>query len=678
MGVKKTMDTFFASLTEQTLQGYGSRIFSTPMGPFRWDDNYQVWVNINNGMVLNNLSFQDMYAMMDYGTIGSGDGPVGDGSFINWDFTLNVLPSSYLTFSRSGNATYVNSNGYVVFAPANMLRNSSLVETSGSDTTPISWSTSVTGGGITMTIPSSGSRTFEITTGTTGWSYMTDSSGTGLTGLNYTFATEITNISGSPSAGSVIAITSSPTNVVYYLNGATIASSATISSTGLLAASFTSSVGSFARVGLGADGVAVSGAKSITIKEPRLVQGTVSSPTYYASSSTTSAYQGPRFDYNPTTLTHKGLLIEAPSTNSLINTESFSISNWGGTNIAGITFDNSVTNPQGITPSAVIYGITTGSNYHHRNSNFTNGITGNVVASCWMKSNGYERGYISEANNGKFAALFGLTGNGTAEVKSSFAGPSAYITPYPNGWYRCEVVGVVDGNSTVSCSFAGVPSIGVITFDNYGAQYAGVCGSTQGIYIWGPQAEAPFISGGITFNTAARATSYIPSGNTYSTRNNESLTVTTTNFANIWPNTLNVFSVYWEGDVIRVPPSTTQFPWLIRDSSGSSLQRVVFNTTNTIAYFPGGSYSSMLSGLTLSSNTPVKFASASQQGSNAFVATVGNTVGSVVTSGETYPFYGASAAQFNFNPNSDQYMHIKKFKVWPTLLDNSTLQGLVR
>ena len=36
MGVKKQMDTFFASLGEQT--GRNGRLVNTPMGPFRWND----------------------------------------------------------------------------------------------------------------------------------------------------------------------------------------------------------------------------------------------------------------------------------------------------------------------------------------------------------------------------------------------------------------------------------------------------------------------------------------------------------------------------------------------------------------------------------------------------------------------------------------------------------------
>jgi hypothetical protein len=64
MSARKTMKTFFAAMNEQVgMGGYGSKIKSTPVGPFRWNDLTQLWENVNNGMVMNNVSFQDMFIM---------------------------------------------------------------------------------------------------------------------------------------------------------------------------------------------------------------------------------------------------------------------------------------------------------------------------------------------------------------------------------------------------------------------------------------------------------------------------------------------------------------------------------------------------------------------------------------------------------------------------------------
>lgn len=85
MSARKTMKTFFAAMNEQVgMGGYGSKIKSTPMGPFRWNDLTQLWENVNNGMSMNNVSFQEMF-LMDYDTSGGDDGTA---TSINYTPTL--------------------------------------------------------------------------------------------------------------------------------------------------------------------------------------------------------------------------------------------------------------------------------------------------------------------------------------------------------------------------------------------------------------------------------------------------------------------------------------------------------------------------------------------------------------------------------------------------------------
>jgi hypothetical protein len=74
MSVKKTMDIFFEAMNNQMVptKGYGSKVISTPMGPFGWNDALQTWVNTNNGMQMSNIAFQDMNALMDYDTLEGG------------------------------------------------------------------------------------------------------------------------------------------------------------------------------------------------------------------------------------------------------------------------------------------------------------------------------------------------------------------------------------------------------------------------------------------------------------------------------------------------------------------------------------------------------------------------------------------------------------------------------
>jgi hypothetical protein len=90
MSARKTMKTFFAAMNEQVgMGGYGPKIKSTPMGPFRWNDLTQLWENVNNGMVMNNVSFQDMF-MMGY-DVDSGD----NGTTVSVDYTPTLTPADW-------------------------------------------------------------------------------------------------------------------------------------------------------------------------------------------------------------------------------------------------------------------------------------------------------------------------------------------------------------------------------------------------------------------------------------------------------------------------------------------------------------------------------------------------------------------------------------------------------
>jgi hypothetical protein len=124
MGVGKSMKTFISAMTEQTgMGGYGSKIKSTPMGPFRWNDLTQLWENVNNGMVMNNVSFQDMF-MIGYET-GSGDNATGTiGELYDWGtLSFSFDTSSPTTiYAKTGTATEtVNLSNAIDFTTTNTM-----------------------------------------------------------------------------------------------------------------------------------------------------------------------------------------------------------------------------------------------------------------------------------------------------------------------------------------------------------------------------------------------------------------------------------------------------------------------------------------------------------------------------------------------------------------------------
>lgn len=118
MAVKKLMNTFFKGLQEQSTSGYGSKIVSTPMGPFTWNSELNVWVNMNNGMVMNNISFQDSMAMMDYDTVDGGGNVtitniVVPAPTIVINFMTGSLGSYVVKTQGYTGSSYVGSDGYV-------------------------------------------------------------------------------------------------------------------------------------------------------------------------------------------------------------------------------------------------------------------------------------------------------------------------------------------------------------------------------------------------------------------------------------------------------------------------------------------------------------------------------------------------------------------------------------
>ena len=85
MGVGKSMKIFTEAMqNSMTNFGFGSKVVTTVMGPFKWDDNLELWVNVNNGFTMPNISMQDMLA---YGYGDDSAGPSSGGKDKD-----NVLP----------------------------------------------------------------------------------------------------------------------------------------------------------------------------------------------------------------------------------------------------------------------------------------------------------------------------------------------------------------------------------------------------------------------------------------------------------------------------------------------------------------------------------------------------------------------------------------------------------
>jgi hypothetical protein len=205
-------------------------------------------------------------------------------------------------------------------------------------------------------------------------------------------------------------------------------------------------------------------------------------PTPGAAPSST-AYYGPRFDYDPVTLQPKGILVEEARTNLLTYSEQLDNGIWTKT---GSTISaNATTAPDGTLTADKLQVANTASS--QKNVGQTVGAISTTYAdTVYAKASELSWLVINQYDGSDRRTWFNLS-NGT--VGTTAAGTTATIEALSNGWYRCRAVRLM-GTGSIQLV------LNVADADN-SAVFVGTVG--QGIFIWGAQREA-----------GAFATSYIP------------------------------------------------------------------------------------------------------------------------------------------------------------------------
>jgi len=557
---------------------------------------------------------------------------VGDGSTLSLDFTAMGSLDSRFTFTRSTTATFINSSGYVVYADHNLVRNSTMLVST-------SWTPTTSGGG-TVTINNDNTVTFASTAGRATWLQ-------GITvqsGLPMTFSIEVTALTNTNMRVSDLfqAGTGFTSQVYNYtdLSGNTttsIGAFTTLPGVGLYTVNATTTATS-GNVVFGTDCNGVTRTGSVTIARPQLQYGTfVSSRVYLANSSTSAANTNtPRFDYDPTTLTPRGLLIEGSATNIATYSNDFSNAIWtldhsGATNPAVSTV--SQTGPDGASTVTRITFNKTGGVFSRIRQNLSGTASQPYTMSVWMKAN--------TASGGASTQNVGL------RIGADSAGFNCAVT---TTWKRFQYT------YTLSSTDA---SAQILLWDNITGN-----DETADVLVYGCQIELG--SGG--------ASSYIPTGSSSVQRASEVMYMDGTNFSAWWPSGQSEYSVYFAGDITRTP-ATTQFMWLARLGSGgtgTSLARHFVTTANSIR--ANNTVNDLTSGLTATVGTRFRSAFAVKSGDSALYVNNGSTTASVTSSDTGLT---TTAAQIVFNPNSDVFQHIAALKFWPTRLPNATLQSLI-
>jgi hypothetical protein len=593
----------------------------------------------------------------------------GDGSTLSLDFTTGVLDSR-ITFTRSTNATFINSQGYVQFADANMFVNSAWTD---ANNKPEGWTLSTATGSISRL-----NETRTITcTAQQYWFFQQPASRTGLT---YSVSVEVTAASGSIVYGDII-LAGSSTTIAWYKDGVLQASgSSTTVTTGVITLIFTANGdNTILRLGLGTAGNNVTG--SVTLRYPQFQQGQVPLRSYYENTSTSVArFNSARFDYDPTTLTPRGLLIEGSASNLLsysqdvtqaskwtIQTSYASISATGGSAPDNTNTGNLCTESTGSAARSIYQSISP--------------AAGTYTVSLWAKAGSGSARFIrlvlsSAAGNFVYVTANIATGAITqsATAVGTATAASATVTGHTGSWYRITLTGTLAAAANfifIVPTDSGTASVNTSDYGRY--TYTG---DGSSFLIWGAQLEA-----------GSAASSYIPTGASTVTKANDFAVISGSNFTPWFTGgTSGTFYADWYGGVRGVASNvrsvlattdlTTRHLHMFQISAAGALRVADFNGSNSAT--TGNS-------LTSGARTQGAFSFAypgSGTTSTVNVCLNGGTVASSSTMAfsvaPTFVSLGLPSTNGTTTSNADVILNnsIRSIKYWPTVLPNTTLQSL--
>jgi hypothetical protein len=445
--------------------------------------------------------------------------------------TLNFLTGapldSRITFSRTTNATLVDSTGLVTYAPNNLVLYSEQFDNAywtKSDTTVTANATTSPDG------TSTADAVFETVTNsvhTVQRTTLTITAGTSTTLSMYVKANGRDNVdlriqgSAGQAIGRFVLIGNGTFTTINSGVGVVTAASITplsngwyrISVTGVATAADTS-VGAFLYLRDGTNTTyAGDPTKGVFIWGAQFEQVTYQTlPSTYVQT-VASAYYGPRFDYDPVTLAPRGLLIEEQRVNLALYSEQFDNAGWFKSLVSATA--NATASPDGTTNADRITADGS-SNPHDVRQTVTFTAAAHTV-SVYAKK---DTNNFVQLRFGA-AAIAGGTGFANFDLNAGTVGTvgaglsAASITPAGNGWYRCTITGTTAATSTV---------VGFYIVTSATAVSNEVNSLTTSVFLYGAQLER-----------GAFATSVIPTATAQVTRAADLAVMTGANFSS-WYN----------------------------------------------------------------------------------------------------------------------------------------------
>jgi len=400
-----------------------------------------------------------------------------------------------------------------------------------------------------------------------------------------------------------------------------------------------------------------------TSLDNRITFTRASTATFFNSAGvlTSAAVNAPRFDYNPSTLAPRGLLIEEQRTNLLVQSENFATT-WSTANVTVTA--NTTTAPDG-TSTAETFDDDVANGVHDVNQSIVTTTGTTYTLSAFLKN--VNRQYAILACSGSASsyasAKFDLSAGTLGSTVASGAGwsvTSSSITSVGSGWYRCTITFVV-GTTTGNAARIGMATDGT-TFTASQRGLEVYTGSDKTIFVWGAQLEA-----------GAFATSYIPTTTTALTRSADVASMTGTNFSS-WFNAV-------EGTLFV----EAQYPFAVASGSNNGFAEIddgTFNEAFAIYVSPAGNSNFLvrdggvsqaqiaISGMT--ANTVIKIAGSYKL--NNFQQATNGTLGSADTSGTLPTVTRLALGDVAVGQKLNGY--IQRIAYYPTRLANAQLQAL--
>jgi len=370
---------------------------------------------------------------------------------------------------------------------------------------------------------------------------------------------------------------------------------------------------------------------SMSTLDPSLFTFTRSSTTAtyinslgYVTSATTNE---PRFDYDPTTLAPRGLLIESSATNLVTRSDALDDTSNLSWLVSGMTRSSSTqVSPTGNSETVALVS----GNGSFRSNNVTVTASTTYTFSFWAKNN--------SGTQARYRVWNATAGSSIVDYTQS---SSNYISQLSNtAWTRISVT----FTTPVGCTSIFVyPCSSDTTGTN--------------VYLWGAQLEA-----------GNSASSYVSSGTSQGQRSADSCQLTGTNFSSWFNATEGTFLARGQ----RRLTSNTAYLLSANDATHSEVLSLGSSTTGNWLIRDGGSNVASITPGTVTANTSYKIAGAFAV--NDAQAALNGTLGTADTN-LTLP----TVTQLDIGRDrSTVYLDgtIESIKFWPTRLSNATLQSL--